>query len=101
MIELIDFKRSTRDGKKYMMVLNDNGRGKTIHFGSDVSKTYLDHNDKEKRENYLKRHRVNEDWDSINAGSASRFILWNHTTLDKSLKSFLSRFNIKDSRKKY
>ena len=101
MIELIEFKPSTREGKKYMMILNIDGKGKTIHFGSAGSKTYLDHGDKDKRENYLKRHRVNEDWNSINAGSAARFVLWNHKTLDKSLKSFLSRFNIKDIRKSY
>jgi len=98
MKELIAFKPSTREGKKYMMVLNIDGKGKTIHFGSAGSKTYLDHGDKDKRENYLKRHRVNENWDEINPASASRFILWNHKTLEKSLKSFLNRFNIKDIR---
>ena len=99
MIELIEFKKSTRDGKKYMMVLNIDGRGKTIHFGSAVSKTYLDHGDKIKRKNYIARHEVNEDFTKIGPSSASRYILWNKKTLDKSLKSFLSRFNIKDIRK--
>ena len=98
MKELIEFKPSTREGKKYMMILNIDGKGKTLLFGSATSKTYLDHGDKNKREAYLKRHAPNEDWDNINAGSASRFVLWNHKTLDKSLKSFLSRFNIKDIR---
>ena len=99
MIELIEFKKSTRDGKKYMLVLNENGRGKTIHFGSAGSKTYLDHGDKIKRKNYIARHEVNEDFTKINPASASRYVLWNKKTLDKSLKSFLSRFNIKDIRK--
>ena len=98
MKELIQIKKSTREGKKYMMILNIDGKGKTIHFGSANSKTYLDHGDKQLRENYLNRHRVNEDWDSINPGSASRYILWNHKDLQKSLKSFLTRFNIKDIR---
>lgn len=99
--ELIDFKPSTRKDKKYMMVLNIDNRGKTIHFGSKNSKTYLDHGDKQKRENYLNRHIVNENWNEINPASASRFILWNHKTLDKSLKFFLKLFNIKDIRKSY
>ena len=99
MIELIEFKKSTRDGKKYMLLLNVDGRGKTIHFGSAGSKTYLDHGDKIKRKNYIARHEVNEDFTKINPASASRYILWNKKTLDKSLKSFLSRFNIKDIRK--
>lgn len=98
MIELIEFKKSTRDGKKYMMVLNIDGRGKTIHFGSDGSKTYLDHGDKIKRKNYIARHEKNEDFTKIGPASASRYVLWNKKTLDKSLKSFLSRFNIKDIR---
>ena len=98
MKELIEFKPSTREGKKYMMILNIDGKGKTLHFGSKNSKTYLDHGDKDKREAYLKRHAPLENWDEINAGSASRFILWNHKTLEKSLKSFLNRFNIKDIR---
>tara|TARA_R110002073_G_scaffold194465_1_gene353530 strand:- start:1575 stop:1880 length:306 start_codon:yes stop_codon:yes gene_type:complete len=101
MIELLQFKISTRKGKKYMMVLNVDGRGKTIHFGSAVSQTYIDHLDDIKKENYIARHEVNEDFTKINPASASRYILWNKKTLKKSLKSFMKRFNIKDSRKEY
>lgn len=98
MIELIDFKPSTRKDKKYMMILNDNGRGHTLHFGSKNSKTYLDHGDKQKRENYIKRHRPAENWNEINPASASRYILWEYKDLDKSLKNYLKKFDIKDIR---
>ncbi len=81
-----------------MMILNIDDKAITLHFGAKNSKTYLDHGDKNKREAYLKRHAPAENWNEINAGSASRYILWSHKTLDKSLKSFLSRFNIKDIR---
>jgi hypothetical protein len=41
---------SSRKGKKYeIMFLKENGRTLTIHFGSKNSKTYLDHEDKNKR----------------------------------------------------
>ena len=101
MVDLLEFKKSTREGKKYMMVLNNDGRNLTIHFGQEGSRTFLDHGDKKLRENYLKRHKANEDWTKINAGSASRYILWNKETLSNSLKSFMSVFNIKDKRSKY
>ncbi len=34
--------------------------GKTIDFGYETSKTYLDHKDKAKREAYISRHLANE-----------------------------------------
>ena len=85
---------STRLGKKYMIRFED--PDKVIHFGSDVSKTYLDHGDKTKRANYIKRHEVNENWDQVNAGSLSRFILWGpSTSLRENLDDYLKKFDIK------
>lgn len=85
---------STRLGKKYMIRFED--PDKVIHFGSDVSQTYLDHGDKIKRANYIKRHEVNEKWDQVNAGSLSRFILWGpSTSLRENLDDYLTKFDIK------
>lgn len=47
-----DFGRSKRKNKRFYVVYDD----KIIHFGSDVGKTYYDHNDKLKRDNWYKRH---------------------------------------------
>ena len=58
----MEFKKSTRAGKKYMVVVN----GKTIHFGSSSMEhyrdttplklyTHLNHNDKKRRASYLAR----------------------------------------------
>ena len=89
------FRESDRAGKKYMTKIN----GKTYHFGAEGSETYLDHKDKAKRYAYIARHRVNENWEKINAGSLSRYILWGtHTSLDKAIKSFLKRFKLEDMR---
>ena len=97
---LIHFGRSPRKGKKYMMVFKN--PSKTIHFGSDVSTTFVEGATEQTRENYIKRHRVNEDWSKINAGSASRFILWGeHPSIKKNLKRFIKRYGIEDNRKKY
>ena len=85
-------KPSTRKDKRYQAVFNN---GKTIHFGLRCGQTYIDHGDKIKRENYIKRHAVNEDWTKVNAGSLSRFLLWgDYTTLDANHQAFMKKFNV-------
>tara|TARA_R110000765_G_scaffold268601_1_gene367581 strand:- start:10091 stop:10396 length:306 start_codon:yes stop_codon:yes gene_type:complete len=92
---LVHFGKSPRDGKKYVMKFTS--PRKTIHFGSDVSTTYVEGASETTRNNYIKRHTPREDWDSVNAGSASRYILWgDNKNLKKNLKSFLKRFGIED-----
>jgi hypothetical protein len=66
-----------------------------IDFGQKNGKTYIDHGDKVKRLNYLKRHSVREDWDSLNAGAASARILWGqHTDIRKNLEDFVRNFDL-------
>ena len=89
---------SNRKGKKYEIVfMKDNGKTLTIHFGSKTSKTYLDHKDKTKRANYIARHAPNENWQEVNPGSLSRFLLWGDSTdLETNLNAYFKRFNIKN-----
>lgn len=97
MIE-IQLQNSTRHNKKFMMVFyNNKKKFKTVHFGQRGSSTYLDHKDKVRRTNYIKRHQVRENFNNpYSAGSLSRFILWGaYTTLDKALKSYANRFRFK------
>jgi len=92
---LIDFVKSDKKNKKFKIVLSIDGKKKTIHFGSKVSKTFVEGASEKKRDNYLKRHKVREDWDEINAGSLSRFILWGDSNnLMKNLIQYLEDFNI-------
>ena len=94
-MQLLQFGKSNRDGKKLKIVLIKDGNKKTYHFGSDVSNTYAEGASQTKKNAYLARHRVNENWNEINNGSLSRYILWgSHQSIDKNLKSFLKRFNI-------
>ena len=94
---LISFKKSPKKDKKYVMVFRNPTR--TLHFGSKTSKTFVESGGEEKKKNYLKRHRVNEDWTKINAGSASRFILWGDSkSIEKNLDDYIKRFKIKDAR---
>ena len=85
---------SNKKDKKYMISFES--PDKIIHFGSKKSMTYLDHHDKIKRNNYIKRHKVNEDWnDPLSAGALSLYILWGASTnLNKNLHYYLNHFNI-------
>jgi hypothetical protein len=68
---------------------------KKVNFGSRGSSTFLDHKDEKKRQAYVARHRVNENFnDPLTAGSLSRYILWNKTTLSASIADFKKRFNL-------
>jgi hypothetical protein len=81
--------KSDRKGKKYKAILTD---GKEIHFGSDVSETYLDHKDKKKRENYLKRHLANPverhhvENMVMSPALLSAYLLWNTPSLEKNIE---------------
>ena len=85
--------KSTRAGKKYMATF---ANGKTVHFGSAGSSTYLDHGDKKKREAYLARHKANEDWSNpYSAGALSRFLLWgDSTSLEANHQAFMRKFGV-------
>lgn len=94
-LKLIEFGKSNRDGKKLKIVLMKDGKKKTYHFGSDGSETYAEGASKIKRENYIARHKIRENWQEVNPGSLSRYILWGkHQNINKNLKLFLKRFNI-------
>jgi hypothetical protein len=92
-MKFISLEKSNKPDKKLVIKFSDPNL--TIHFGSKHSSTYLDHHDKIKRSNYLKRHQVNEDWNQVNAGSLSRYLLWGSSTdINENLINYLTRFNI-------
>jgi hypothetical protein len=86
-------KKSTQKNKRYMLTFSN---GKTIHFGLKDGSTYIDHNDKVKRANYLARHKVRENWDDpYTAGSLSRWLLWgDFTDLGKNHQAFMKKYNV-------
>jgi hypothetical protein len=93
-MKFISLEKSNKPDKK--LVIKFSEPNLTIHFGSKHSLTYLDHHDKHKRSNYLKRHMVNEDWEHVNAGSLSAYLLWGSTIdLNSNLISYLNKFNIR------
>ena len=97
-MKLLNIKPSTNKDKKLMATF-DNGR--TIHFGAsgymDYTKYYKQDPKlaKQKKDSYLARHRVNEDWNDVTSpASLSRWILWNLPTIESSKADFIKRFNL-------
>ncbi len=92
-MKFISLEKSNKPNKKLVITFSEPNL--TIHFGSKNSSTFLDHHDKVKRSNYLKRHKVNEDWNQVNAGSLSAYILWGDSTdMYSNLINYLDKFNI-------
>ena len=84
--------------KKYDAVFDN---GKVVSFGARREDgvpydDYLNSGNRMKRESYIARHRVNEDWsDPMSAGALSRYLLWGESrSLSKNLESFRKRFNV-------
>ena len=102
-MKLLSIKPSDRADKKYTATFCmcqgptkccDKDR-KKVHFGYAGSQTFLDHRDEKKKDAYIARHRVNENFNNpTTAGSLSRFILWNKTTLSASIADFKKRFKL-------
>lgn len=86
---MVELKPSTQKGKRFMAIFED---GTVTHFGSR-GENYTMHNDDKKKENYLKRHSKNEDWnDPKSSGALSRWILWNKPTIEESFEDYKHRF---------
>lgn len=92
----VSIRESERKEKRLMATFTEGERSTSTHFGQRGASTFIDHGDKKKRDAYLARHKVRENWDEhLSAGSLSRWLLWGeHTTLQENLKAFKRRFNL-------
>lgn len=94
----VQLKKSEIDGKKYTAVFYDDNRNKikTTHFGASGYSDYTKHGDEERKKRYLERHRNSENWaDYKSAGSLSRYILWNKTSVSGSYNDYIKKFKLK------
>ena len=83
-------KKSTKPDKKYEAIINDK---KTIHFGQKGASDYTIHNDDERKERYINRHKKNENWNDIyTAGFWSRWVLWEKLTISEAIKNINDKF---------
>ena len=84
--------------KKYDAVFEG---GKVVSFGGRRESgipydDYLTTGNRMKRESYIARHRVNEDWtDPMSAGALSRYLLWGDSRkLSENLLDYRRRFGL-------
>ena len=88
---MIYYPYPAHDGKhKYYIITKT---GKKIYFGAAGYSDFTIHKDEERKQRYINRHKTHEDWGDIEtAGALSRWLLWNKTTLQASIKDMNERF---------
>ena len=98
MAKLLRVVPSTDRDKKYDAVFDD---GRVVRFGGRRENgvpydDYLSTGNRMKREAYIARHRVNEDWtDPYAAGTLSRYLLWGDSrSLSRNLADYRRRFGV-------
>jgi len=105
MVWLHGIKKSDRKDKKYVakFCLCDKfdackgSNTKEVHFGAAGYEDYTQHKDKDRRENYLKRHSVNSKFDNVpdSPHALSKHILWGpSTSLARNIAAFRKKFNL-------
>lgn len=89
----MDIVKSKSKNKRFTAIFRDGSR---VNFGLKGGSTYIDHGDNIKRINYLKRHKVNEDWTNPKtAGALSAYILWGSSKdINKNIQDYKRRFNL-------
>ena len=92
-MKIYTLKKSTRKGKRFQLT---NERGKTIHFGSDVGSTFIDHQDEKKKSAWEARHKGDKGYNNKSSGIYySKMLLWTEPTLNKAISSLEKKDGIK------
>lgn len=100
----IKLSKSSKAGKKMMVVISDNGRSKTVHFGASGLMDFTKYSSQdpqiaeEKKRAYIARHsKAGETWtkDGVKtAGFWAKHILWNKPTISASVADTNRRFGL-------
>jgi hypothetical protein len=90
--------KSPKSDKKYRIIINNvYGPSKSVDFGEKGADDYTKHKNPERKADYLRRHKKNEDWSRKGmetAGFWSRWLLWNQPTLAGSIDDMRRRFKM-------
>ena len=90
-ITTVIISESTKPNKKYQAEVN----GKVIHFGAAGYSDFTHHKDAARKDRYIQRHKVNENFTKsgiATAGYLSRFVLWNKPSLKGSINDLNSKY---------
>jgi hypothetical protein len=95
MPSLLSITKSKAKGKKYTATFElKDGKTKKVHFGAAGYSDYTINKDPAKKRSYIARH-SGEDWsDPMKAGTLSRYILWEDTSLKSAIKKYKKRFKL-------
>jgi len=94
-MKLISIKASTKPDKKLMAIFLGDAGEHIVHFGQKGAQDFTTTGDEAKKNAYIKRHQVREDWkDPYKAGTLSRFVLWNLPTIKASITDYKKRFKL-------
>ena len=90
----VEIKKSKNPNKKFDAVITKKDGGKkTVSFGQIGYSDFTTHKDEDRKESYIARHKVNQNWkDYETAGMWAKNILWNKPTIEASIKDTNKRF---------
>jgi hypothetical protein len=85
-----------KDGKRLIaFFIMEDGKTRRKKFGSANAFTYFDGATEQKRDAYLARHKVRENWNDImTAGALAKEVLWTDTNRSKLEKLINRKFGI-------
>ena len=84
--------KSEKAEKKMKAVINGK---KTVHFGQAGASDFTIHNDKDRKQAYINRHKKREDWGASGvdtSGFYAKKLLWNKETLTKSVDDINKKY---------
>lgn len=89
----IDIKPSNNLEKKYDAIFMDavSGKGKILSFGDKKVKDYTEHKDKKLLQEYLDKHKDDNNKDLMTTSALNNIILWNKTSLSSAIRDYKER----------
>lgn len=92
----VQISKSVRQGKKFkIVIINPEGKTKTIHIGQAGADDFTLTGDTEARKRYITRHKTKENWNDINtAGFWAYHLLWRFRTKQEAIKKLEKQFNL-------
>ena len=84
-------KKSTRADKRFAIDMG----GMLHNFGSDVGKTYIDHQDDKKKKAWTARHRNDKNFNDMHSSIYhSKNLLWTKPTLTEAIKDYEKKHKV-------
>ena len=93
MIKLNSIEKSKAKNKKYVANFEIDGKKKKVNFGDDRYLDYTLHKDNNRKKKYISRHKVYLKNDLTKPSYLSMAILWNKTSLEKSIADYRRLLN--------